>query len=504
MKAPPIVTLENCIVRPVGESLSASLFKKPLNLTINQNERWAVTGPRKRDLLSVLAAKHIPNPPLSRTYPFLDKNAWPSQAIQLVEFKGSVLASHLSARYEHFRDEFDIPLMEYLGQSLGNVKGPEKEHIDDILKKFKLDSLADQWVVGLSNGQMRRARLAKAILKYPRLLLIDEPYLGLDPSTRQTLSDILETLPPNPHVILGLRIQDKFPSWITHVAITDRDGVDKSGPIEEVGDYLEFLKRKDMELAASLAQARKNFSEKKKKESSSKDKSNTEIIRLDKVSISYRGKLILDEIEWKVAKGEKWHLRGDNGAGKSTLVSLLTADHPQSWNSKIVINGEPRKTGKHNYFDINNAIGHSSPEIHAIYPLKQTVFEAISTGYIVGSTIPPKKNELTSEQIENIERLIDQFQLAPDQRLRDLSLSDQKTVLFLRSIVKRPDILILDEAFSAMDDWRIEQCKDFINNEFQEGTVIAIGHIDNEIPDCDKYIRLIPNAGKPIIGEIEK
>lgn len=117
-------------------------FSKPLNLTINPDERWAVTGPRKNDLLSVIGAKNIPFPPLSRTYPFIkDANVWPSQVIQQLEFKGSVLATHLSARYEHFRDEFDQPLTEYLAETLGNKSGPDSERIVNIMKAFKLEEL---------------------------------------------------------------------------------------------------------------------------------------------------------------------------------------------------------------------------------------------------------------------------------------------------------------------------------------------------------------------------
>ncbi|VVT49212.1 uncharacterized protein SAPINGB_P002158 [Magnusiomyces paraingens] len=491
----PVIKLENCLVRPLMDKVSKPLFPNPINLTINPNERWAVTGPRKLDLLSVIGAKHIPTPALSRTYPFLENSIWPSQAIQLVEFKGSVLATHLSARYEHFRDEFDIPLSEYLGQTFGTQAGPNKDKIEHAMKALKLDEFHNRWIVGLSNGQMRRARLAKALLKEPRLLLIDEPYLGLDPPSRKILSEILGALPPNPHVVLGLRIQDEYPSWITHVAITDANGVDRQGPKEEIFDYLEFLKQKEVDAARIIAKKSKRA-----RELEFTAEKNEEVIKLDKVSIGYRGQVVLDELEWSVNKGEKWHLRGDNGSGKSTLVSLLTADHPQSWNSKIVINGEPRETGKHNYFDINDAIGHTSPEIHAIFPSKYTVFDSIATGYIVGSMIPPKN--LTSEQTKNINDLIEEFELDPTAKLYDLSLSDQKTVLFLRSVVKKPDLLILDEAFSAMESWRVEQCKAFINN--WSGTVIVIGHIDDEIPVCDKYIRLHPKGGKPEVGAISE
>lgn len=479
------------MVRPLSDTVKKSIFQNPLSLTINPDERWAITGPRKTQLLSILAAQHITNPPLSRQYPFLDKSIWPSQAIQLVEFKGSIPVPHLSARYEHFRDEFDFSLYKYLGQSLGVSSGAHESEILKVMHQLKLDEFGDRWVVGLSNGQMRRARLARALLKKPRMLLIDEPYLGLDPTARNVLSDVLEILPPNPHVILGMRYQDRFPSWITHVAITDANGIVKQGPIHEVEDTLDHLRRKERERMLATI---KTHSLRKKKVQSQEI-----VLELDKISIAYNGQTVLDKLKWRVRKGEKWHLRGDNGTGKSTLLSLITADHPQSWNSKIIINGLPRKTGRQSYFSINEIIGHASPEMHTLFPTRLTTFEAVSTGYVVGSMIPPR-DKLAAAQKEHITELLDEFKLDPETPLSGLSLSDQKTVLFLRSIVKNPDILILDEAFSAMDSWRVEQCKSFMNH--WEGTVITVGHLEDELPFCDKFIRLYPdNTFKE--GEVE-
>lgn len=488
----PVITLDRCVVRPLSDTIKKAVFTNPLSLTVRPTERWAVTGPKKNELLNVLAGRNIAVPPLSRQYPFLELTVWPSQVVQFLEFKGSVPVSHLSARYEHFRDEFDISLTEFLCQALGVPNEAHNYEVSKIMHQLRLDGLGDRWVVGLSNGQMRRARLAKAMLKHPRLLLIDDPYLGLDPSSRETLSDVLELLPPSPHVVLGLRVQDRFPDWITHVAVTDADGIAVQGPLHEVEPKLAELRRAEHDKTA--ATLRSHLQRKKVVA-----KSENIILKIDKISIAYNGQPVLKDLSWQVRRGEKWHLRGDNGTGKSTLLSLITADHPQSWNSKIIINGQPRKTGNHNYFSINEIIGHAAPEIHTLFPLKLSVFDAVSTGYIVGSMIPPREN-LTPEQRSHTTKLLTEFQLNPATPLSELSISDQKTVLFLRAVVKNPDILILDEAFSAMDSWRVEQCKQFLSS--WEGTVITVGHIDEELPLCDKYIRLLPGPKAPEIGDV--
>ncbi|ANB14451.1 hypothetical protein AWJ20_2041 [Sugiyamaella lignohabitans] len=491
-----IVKIQNGLFRKLGEGSKRTLiFKSPLSLDIKSTDRWAITGPRKTELLEILASKHIPDPPLSRTYPFLaNQNAWPSQVTQLIEFSNAdVKAPHISARYESLREELDETLNESL---LAATHSKDQAKVDHVLEKFSLKGIENRWIVGLSNGQSRRARLAKALLRDPKFLLVDEPFVGLDPFSRKQASDILSKLSPEPHVVVGLRYQDEFPSWITHVAITDRtgNGISHQGPIKDLAPYLDEMRRDHIVQVVKAKDLAVKAAEKSKLAASN----NPEVIKLDSVSVSYKGEPIFSNLTWKVKKGEKWHLRGDNGTGKSTLLSLLTGDHPQSWNPKISLFGEPRGTGKQSYFSINEKFGHVSPEIHALFPMNLTVKEAISTGFVVGYYIPLKK--LSQEQEDRIDELLSLFEhISKDEVLRDLSVSNQKIVMFLRGLAKRPDILILDEAFSAMAEESIDKCKQYIDLEY-DGTLIVVGHIEDEVPLCHKYIRL--TAAEPEFGEL--
>lgn len=487
-----IVRLENAIFKPLSDAArTSSIFKKPLSLTINQNERWAITGPRKSQFLQILSSRYIAHPPLSRTYPFLSKDFWPSQVTELLEFAAgsNIKATHLSARYEHFRDEFDQSLIDFLRQASN-----DESQIETAIDSFLLQGLQNRWVVGLSNGQNRRARLAFSTLKSPKMLFVDEPFLGLDPTSRQKVASALGSLPPNPHVVLGLRIQDSFPEWITHAAIVNDEGILSQGTINDVKPEIDRLHDEIIALTGN----KKGSSVKKMH-----DDSET-IIKIDNISVAYRGQSVLKSLSWDVKRGERWHVQGSNGSGKSTLLSLLTADHPQSWNSKIVLFGEPRKTGKHSYFGINEAFGHVAPEIHGIFPTHYSVYKTVASGYVVGLLSATKA--LSETQKQRLESLLEEFgflggDVDPHStRFGDLSLSDQKVVLFLRGIIRRPEILILDEAFSAMEEHRIEKCKQVIRE--YPGTVLVVGHLENEIPECDHYIRLKPDAGGIDIGRL--
>lgn len=494
-----LIKLSNALFKGLSAAKgSPTVFKNPITLEIKSDERWAVIGTYKTQLMKTLASQYLPEPPLSRTYPFLNKSVWPNTVIQFLEFKGALPTAHLAARYEFFKDEFDETTRKFVIGNVNNSRVIDETLVENAFKRLKLEGLENRWVMGLSNGQSRRARLARALVREPKLLIIDDPFLGLDPTATSIVSDVLGDLPPNPHVVLGLRYQDAVPEWITHVAVVDENGLITTGAKSDVEDHLQELKEKDQALKEEQIALNNEKVENIKKFFSKKDlDKDIPLFEFKDISVAYRGQPVLENLSWKVNHGERWQVRGDNGTGKSTLLSLIIAEHPQSWNSRIEMYGEPRQTGKHNFFDINANIGFTSPELHIIFPQKLTAYEAISTGFVVGSFIPPK--DLSQDKVDRINAYFKEFNLESkkDIRFQDLGVSDQKVVLFIRAIIKNPDLLILDEALSVMDDARIEQCKELLR--YYPGTILTIGHLDSEVPDTDKFIRL-QGPGKYEIG----
>ncbi|KAG1898982.1 uncharacterized protein F5891DRAFT_1235288 [Suillus fuscotomentosus] len=186
-----------------------------------------------------------PPPPLpGRLFPFLsDPPRNPHNCAAFVSFAHRPRAAggafyDYTSPYGAVREEDRITLRESMFGKYdflnvqpkgGKVKTPIEIAQDEVKKgifegltsRLGLSSLLDLPLIALSNGQTRRARIVKAILSEPELLVLDEPLTGLDINTRPILLNILRSLHESHslRIIMGLWIQDPVPDWISHIAL---------------------------------------------------------------------------------------------------------------------------------------------------------------------------------------------------------------------------------------------------------------------------------------------
>lgn len=468
---------------------------------------WAVMGPRKSDFLSIVAAKYIPAPPLSRQYPALTDFHKSSQ-IQLLNFRenSGLDEVHLSARYESYSYKGALEMSDDVNSVANYVKDAnnynsnisgetDAELTENLMRLFDLTPLKLKWINSLSNGQMRRARIAKALFSQPRLLVIDDPFLGLDPEATDAVAASLHkaALDMNTSVVVGLRLQDKIPEWITHLAFVDDSGLRFGGKKDEV-----FQSIKDTNSALLAAHERNETLHKKEIfEKTSEVDAVDPIIEFKSASVVYKGVPVLKEFSWKVNRGSRWRVLGVNGSGKTTILSLITADHPQSWRSVLSINGILRKSGSGvSYFEVNDKIGISSPELHALVPFNMTLKDLILNGLVPGVGNANFKYKFKGDEIPaQAQEILDHFSTELEnwgtRTFSELTVSMQKLGLFLRAVLKKPDILILDEAFSCMDDEGLMlKCHEAIDTDLKEITLLCIGHLEWELPLFDYVLKL--------------
>jgi len=183
------------------------------------------------------------------------------------------------------------------------------------IELLHLAPLLQEPLIQLSNGENKRLQLAEALLSDPAVLIMDNPFIGLDAEGRKTLHRIIDMITKNGiHVIL-ITTPQELPESITDVAVLEN------------GTLTHFTKEK---YYSSLSiNGKKEESDLNRiqlnKINNPGDINFSFAIRMINTSIQYGDKKILDNINWEVKQGDCWNISGPNGAGKSTLLSLVTS-----------------------------------------------------------------------------------------------------------------------------------------------------------------------------------
>ena len=213
-------------------------------------------------------------------------------------------------------------------------------------------------LVTFSSGELRKYQLARALEGNPEVVVIDNPYIGLDPANRTYLSRHLTELSASTTFLLVLSRVAEIPPFITHV-IPVKDGV--------AGEKV----TREAFLDATLPPA---------------------VIRMRNVTIRFGERVILDSLNWTVREGEHWALTGANGSGKSTLLSLVNADNPQAYAHDIELFGRPRGSGesiwdiKRNITGIRRRSSALPPAAGWKYSASATSPKSVSCGSPAGSS----------------------------------------------------------------------------------------------------------------------
>lgn len=499
---------------------SRPILNYPLNFTLNSS--ILVTGPLKLTFLGILSGQYLTSP-LART---ILKDTY------LLNFSDSREKVYLLARYELYShkgtlEQDNINSVENFILDKNNYnsnKVPDLKLYSDLITSLNLSHLTSKWINSLSNGQLRRARLAKALTTFPSLLFIDDLFLGLDPSSSSLVSSTLKEL--DIPFVIGVRKGDFIPEWIKNVVYVDESGikimptnefdwnVQKNRTLVKIGE-----KQSESTDSKVFSGSRRTNSlalvdsvESKEIEHGTTKESNSVHLEFINATIQYKDLKIISNLNWKIPRNSKWRILGDNGTGKTSLLSIITSDHPQSYKSILKINNTFRKPGDGlNFFQLNNKIGISSPELHSLVPFNKTMIEVILNGLVndIGNSnfvYKYKENDLKKSEWVNglLNRFQSELETYKDTPFGELSVTYQKLALFLRAIIKKPEILILDEAFSCVNDEVIlQKCHHLIKD--LDMTVLIIGHLEWELPDYDYVLKLSGNEDRDYeFFEVEK
>ena len=490
-------------------------FRQPVNFTVADGECLAIVGNNaagKSMLVDIITGKHplLINPV---KYDFS-----PSKAKMLcdnlkhITFHDAYGTADGTYYYQQRWNQHDIDSYPTVGELLQQTEqiarksledelaltkeekrkvNEQREMITEILfNLFHIDMLIDKKIVMLSSGELRKFQLTKTLIYNPRVIILDNPFIGLDVNARKQLHELLRMLltQTNLLLIIVLSKMDDMPDFITHVVeVKDRVVMPKC--------TIQQWNSKNHQLPAIM------LSEDKVKRIMSlpysedfnlkQGQSNADVISFNNVTIRYGNRTILDKLSFTVRNGEHWALSGENGSGKSTLLSIVCADNPQAYANSITLFGYKRGTGE-SIWDIKRFIGYISPEMHRAYIRDLPALEIVASGLrdSVGFYHKPKP-----EQLDICRFWMDIFGIRQhaDSSFLKLSAGEQRLVLLARAFVKDPALLILDEPLHGLDLANRRLVKDIIETfcKRKNKTLIMVTHYEEELPSIiDHHIRL--------------
>lgn len=442
------------------------LLQQNVKFSWKQGQHWCVTGNTasgKTTLLQLIAGQlYLPTaeihfPSLSEFCAAQQPRKYLSDYIVFVPQEVRIPTVYIEDLYYQRRfqaaEQADIPSTREVLLRMANGNTSNVEHAATTMQ---LSAMLDQPFVQLSNGQTRRLMIALALVKQPKILVLDNPYAGLDINARQELNEILKVVAhTGVHIIMAAHEHEIM-------------GVDFITNIFRLNDKAVLDRNQLSKFRIENAFADNTLS-------------SIPVVKMQDVVVKYGAKTVLKNLNWEVKTGEHWVIKGKNGSGKSTLLSLLFADHPQAYSNSIFWKGKKRGTGE-SIWDVKKDIGYFSPELLRFFDSNNNCEAVIGSGWndIIGQI-----RAMTPEQKKEIAQMAHFFgiQTLLERSFQTLSAGEQRIVLLVRAFIKQPLVLILDEPLQGLDlSWRTF-LKHQIQQIAQNKTLLYVTHDEEEIPD---------------------
>ena len=484
-----IAQLENVTLR-----VRDSLILPNTCWQIDKGQHWAIIGPNGAGKTSLVRALTGDVPVVAGTIRAFDDPASPLKA-EYVSFEQH---QRLIAR-EDQRDEFryfsgdlnpGTTVREILFGKDGQPAGMAAE-IADAVAGLKIQSLLDRGIRALSTGEMRKMQLARILLKQPDVMILDEPFDGLDEISRRDLAQIIDNLMDDTRtVILVTHRQREILPKITHVLAV------RTGKVLFQGVRSEVLTPSNMErLYAFDASASFSVPADEEPFQPAAGELSGSLVCMQNVTVKYGATTVLDNFSWSMHPGENWAILGPNGSGKTTLLNLITADNPQAYANRIYLFGRRRGSGE-SIWEIKQRIGMVSSEFQIRYRKPIAALEVVLSGFFDSVGL---YRHASVQQRQKAEKWLAVLGIAhlSQKTFNQLSHGEQRMVLLARSMVKMPLILILDEPYQGLDRTnrqRILAAVDVIGR--RGGThIIYVTHYPDELPACISHIvQFIPTS----------
>ena len=395
---------------------------------------------------------------------------------------------------------------------------------DDKLKSFELakkletypevklcgiEKVLDRGLKYLSTGEIRRTLLCRALLSGKKLILLSDPFAGLDVDSRKLLLEFFDKIASKqgngfPFILLSMERYTEIPSSVTHVLEFTKDEISFCGTKNEFEKIYKFRLEKEKSIREQKRQELLNSLATVQTESSNIKTFNLtdfeSLVKMKDVKVAWGENTVLENFSWELKPFEHTLIRGPNGSGKTTLLELITGDNMQVFCNDVSIFGRRRGTGE-TIWELKEKMGIVSYRLHLEYRMLGGIdIEAVilsgfhdSIGLYESRS---KVEQFVAKQWLNLAG----FSGREKENFQNLSYGEQRAILILRAAVKCPPLLILDEPCHGLDEENRTMVLDLLETIASTGTttLLHVTHESDEVLSCEKnIIQLLPGQ-KPM------
>lgn len=469
-----------------------------LNWELEAGAHFAVLGGNgagKSTFLRLLAGRIWPRPHDARRYDFGEAPTWsPLRAREAVALLSPETQERfarglqdgpdaqrgwqLDARTAVLSGFFDAELLHQ------TPSAAQQARADQLIAQLGLHDLAARALQTLSQGQVRRVLLARALVSRPRVLLLDEACSGLDSNARAAMLALIQTIAQTEQTTLGLtthRASEIVPAirQILHL----ENGRWKTPP-ESAPPHLP-APPPDATLNAVASNAAKSNA------AAPDAASLAPLLRLRAVSVFLEGAPVLRDLNWELRRGQHFAVEGGNGAGKTTFLRLLRGELFPAQGGVIERFGEARLRSR---AAIGERIALLSPALQARYAADVSIEDAVASGFCDALGVTGAVSPAMRERTRQIMARCGLSELA-GRSLARLSYGQRRRVLLARALVNEPQIVLLDEALDGLDARARDEWNLILGEEAARGaSLVVVSHHRDDYPPFLTHVLMLENG----------
>jgi len=349
----------------------------------------------------------------------------------------------------------------------------------ELIELFALNQVLDRGYRQLSSGQARKLCLLQLITQGASLLVLENPYEGLDRASCRELDRVLAQLhQQGVGILIFVNNTGDIPLWCSHLAAIQEGHMTLQGPIDEVLPAVQrLLWQQPPQFRIPVEELRRE------RPTDGQDDSGPNLLTLTRGFARYGEVEVFNNLDLTVDQGDHTLITGPNGCGKSTLLQIITGDHPLCYVNQLVLFGKRRGSGE-SVWEVKRQMGIVSHDLHRNHRVAGSALAIVVSGLYdsIGLYARPTtgQQQLAHKWLQRL-GLADKAGVA----FRRLSYGEQRLILLARALIKVPRLLILDEPTQGIDERNRLELLDFLTVIASDNlcTILYVSHRPDEYRD---------------------